>query len=372
MYVVGKGNLLAELGHLNLKVDFLHIKHLERVQSVEDAKEAYMLDKHVKALLLSWDEESELQENVEKILEGLQPYTQQLQELWVEGYTSSYFPEWMSSPSLIHLRELCLINCKSCLHLTQYGKVPSLEILKLDKLPNLTRLSREDSENMFQHLSKLQITECPNLFGLPCLPFLNEMTISGKCNHGLLSSIHKLDSLESLGFDNFKELKCFPDGMLRKLTSLKKLWIASCSEIESLGEALQDVTALKSLILEDLLNLTSLSSSLGNLCSLQVLLLSNLPNLTSLPDSSGNLSSLQHLNICNCPKLICLPGSIQSFNALKILIIYGCPELERRCKRETGEDWPKISQIQTLVGMFWISCHLLIHFDPLIYYIVRL
>ena len=95
MYVAGKGNLLAELGHLNLKVDFLHIKHLERVQSVEDAKEANTLDKHVKALLLSWDEESELQENVEKILEGLQPYTQQLQELWVEGYTSSYFPEWM-------------------------------------------------------------------------------------------------------------------------------------------------------------------------------------------------------------------------------------------------------------------------------------
>jgi len=46
---------------------------------------------------------------------------------------------------------------------------------------------------------------------------------------------------------------------------------------------------------------------------------------------------------------------IQSLSALKSLSIYGCPELEKRCKMETGEDWPKISHIQNLQGMFWIS-----------------
>jgi len=114
MYVVGKkkGSLLEELGQLNFEVDRFHIKHLERVKSVEDAKEANMLSKHVNSFWLSWDKESELQENVEKILEVLQPYIQQLQELRVEGYTGSYFPEWMSSPSFKHLRSLFHTNAK--------------------------------------------------------------------------------------------------------------------------------------------------------------------------------------------------------------------------------------------------------------------
>ncbi|RHN55124.1 putative leucine-rich repeat domain, L domain-containing protein [Medicago truncatula] len=351
MYVVGRkrGFLLAELGQLNLKGE-LYIKHLERVKSVEEAKEANMLSKHVNNLWLEWYEESQLQENVEQILEVLQPYTQQLQRLCVDGYTGSYFPEWMSSPSLIHLGKLRLKNCKSCLHLPQLGKLPSLEVLELFDLPKLTRLSREDGENMFQQLFNLEIRRCPNLLGLPCLPSLKVMIIEGKCNHDLLSSIHKLSSLESLEFEGIKELKCFPDGILRNLTSLKKLMIICCSEIEVLGETLQHVTALQWLTLGNLPNLTTLPDSLGNLCSLQSLILGNLPNLISLSDSLGNLSSLQGLEIYKCPKLICLPASIQSLTALKSLDICDCHELEKRCKRETGEDWPKISHIQYLRG----------------------
>ena len=280
----------------------------------------------------------------------LQPFVQQLQELRVVGYTGSYFPEWMSSPSLIHLRKLRIKNCKSCLHLPQLeklpslkeltiwgcleleiddlGKLPSLKVLKLYELPNLTRLSREDGENMFQQLFILEIRRCPNLLGLPCLPSLKKMSILGKCKHDLPSSIHKFGSLE---YFKIEELNCFPDGMLRNLTSLKELDIWNCSEIEGLGEDLQHVTSLQSLSLEDL------------------------PNLTSLPDCFGNLSSLQKLSIVTCPKLTCLPVSIQSLAALITLEIWECPELERRCKRETGEDWPTISHIPHLEGMFWIS-----------------
>lgn len=55
---------MAKLGQLNFKIDQFHIKHLERVKSVKDAKEANMSSKHVNNLRLSWDEESQLQENV--------------------------------------------------------------------------------------------------------------------------------------------------------------------------------------------------------------------------------------------------------------------------------------------------------------------
>ncbi|WJX57144.1 hypothetical protein P8452_42732 [Trifolium repens] len=333
IYVVGhkRGFLLEELGQLNLKGE-LHIKHLERVKSVTDAKEANMFSKHLNLLWLSWEriEDSQLQENVKQILEVLQPHTHHLQELGVEGYTGVHFPQWMSSPSFKHLHCVHLKDCQSCLHLPQLGKLPflrelfisnisriiyleeescdggvaggfiALEHLSLEKLPSLIRISREDRENMFPHLSELVIVECPNLLGLPCLPSLNYMCIQGKCNQDLLSSISKHGSLESLCFYDNEELTCFPDGMLRNLISLKLLMIWSWSEIEGLEEALQHMTTLESLILRDL------------------------PNLTSLSESLGNLGFLHHLKISNCPKLMCLPMSIQSLTSLESLGIYSC------------------------------------------------
>ncbi|RHN55112.1 putative leucine-rich repeat domain, L domain-containing protein [Medicago truncatula] len=245
MYIVGnkRGFLLAELGQLNLKGE-LHIKHLERVKSVTDAKEANMFSKHLSLLWLSWERtaESQLQENVEQILEVLQPHIHHLQELRVEGYTGVHFPQWMSSPSLKNLHCVYIKDCQSCLHLPQLGKLPylkelfisnvsriiyldeesydggaeggftELEHLSLEKLPNLIRISREDRENLFPHLSALVVIECPNLLGLPCLPSLNYICIQGKCNQDLLSSIHKHGGLESLCFYDNKELTCFPDG----------------------------------------------------------------------------------------------------------------------------------------------------------------
>jgi len=356
MYVVGnkRGFFLAELGQLNLKEE-LHIKHLERVKSVEDAKEANMLTKCLNYLGLSWmsTEESQLQGNVEQILEVLQPaHTQKLQRLCVEGYTGTQFPQWMSSPSLRDLNFLYLKDCKNCLHLPQLAKLPflkelllfnmslvlyldevsydsgvvegfiALECLLLENMPNLLRLSREDRENMFPRLSRLEITECPKLLDLPCLPSLRDMNIKGKCNQDLLSSIHKLGSLKSLQLRGNKEIT---DGMLRNPTSLKDLTISSCSELEGLDETLKQVT------------------------SLECLSLRNLPSLTSLPESLRNLSSLIELEIVECPKLTCLPISIQSLPGLRCLVIYGCYELEKRCEKEKGEDWPKISHVENII-----------------------
>ncbi|XP_004489884.1 putative disease resistance protein RGA4 [Cicer arietinum] len=357
MYIVGqkKGFFLEELGQLNLKGK-LHIKHLERVKSVRDAKEANMLSKHLSHLWLSWErnEEFQLQENVEQILDVLQPHIHQLQELGVEGYQGMYFPHWMSSLSLNDLQCLYLKDCHSCLHLPQLAKLPYLKelfisnmsrliyideesynggvmggfiilkFLSLEKLPNLIRISKEDRENMFPHLSALEIIECPNLSGLPYLPSLDYMRIQGKCNQDLLSSIHKLACLESLWFYDNAELTCFPDGMLRNLTSLKTFMIWNCSKIEGFDEALQHMTSLESLIVRDL------------------------PNLTTLPESLGNLGLLHDLRISNCPKLTCLPMSIQSLTGLESLRIYSCSELEKRCEKETSEDWPKIAHVQNI------------------------
>ncbi|XP_027361339.1 putative disease resistance protein RGA4 [Abrus precatorius] len=423
-YIIGdkRGFLLTELGRLNLKGELL-IKHLERVKRVGDAQEANMSTKHLNSLLLSWNinEESELQEKAEQILEVLQPRTEQLETLVVGGYKGSRFPPWMSSPSLTHLNRLELVDCNNCLQLPQLGKLPSLkrlsvcnmihiihlyeesydgeavfmalEFLLLEEMPNLIRLAREDGENMFPRLSTFQITDCPELLDLPSLPSINDLRIKGKCRE-VLSSIHKLSSLQSLSFNYNEELTCLPDGMLQNLTSLKKiefyklskleilatriinlkaiqeLYIRGSSRLKSLGDEslMEGLSSLKKLeilecskfnmsagfkyltCLEDLNigkceEMECLDEALPHMTALQSLRLWDLLNLQSLPDCFGNLALLRELRISNCPKLRCLPMSIQCLSGLKTLAIYRCPELEKRCEKETGEDWSKIAHV---------------------------
>ncbi|CAK8536971.1 unnamed protein product [Lathyrus sativus] len=403
MYVVGKkkGFHLAELGQLNLKGS-LCIKHLERVESVMDANEANMLRKQVNNLKLEWEinEEFQLQENVEEILEVLEPQTQQLQKLRVRGYTSAYFPQWISSSSLNILTTLELLNCESCLHLPDLGKLPSLknltvfkmshvkylyeedscngggaggfrklENLELVQLPNLVKLSREDRDNNFSCLSILQITECPVLLELPCLPSLSDLHVGGECSQHLLNSIHKYHTLEKLCFSDNEELSFSPDGMLRDLTSLKIFNTNDCENLKSLhdilshglhslkrlsirrcqkfnlSESFQYLTCLEELIIKSCPEIEGLHEALQQMCALQSLTLGDLPNLASLPEWLGNLGLLHKLEIYNCPKLTCLPISIQRLTSLKRLEIYNCRELEKRCKENTGEDWHKIAHI---------------------------
>ncbi|XP_045813818.1 putative disease resistance protein RGA1 isoform X2 [Trifolium pratense] len=405
MYIVGnkRGSYLAELAQLNLKGE-LHLKHLERVKNVTDSKEANMSRKYVNHLRLSWDrnEESELQENVEQIAEMLQPHAQQLQLLGVEGYRGEHFPQWMSSPSL---KDLELTDCKNCLYLKEEssnggiaGGFIALENLLLNKMSKLISFSRDQvAENMFTCLSKLKIIGCPNLLGLPFLPALKKLSVRGNCSWELLSSIHKLHNLESLYLEDNEEVSCFPDNMLSNLTSLKELmirnhsklkllpietinpcvlWslsIENCENLESLkDEALQGLhsllyleilkcpkfnlsagfgylTCLKGLRIGNFSDMSGFSEALQHMTALRILELSELPNLTSLPDCLGNLGLLRALSIEECPNLMCLPTTIQRLSGLQTLDIQAChPELANRCKKETGEDWPKIAHVEYL------------------------
>nr|KYP66225.1 Putative disease resistance protein RGA3 [Cajanus cajan] len=124
--------------------------------------------------------------------------------------------------------------------------------------------------------------------------------------------------LESLMVKGYKGAN-FPRWMFS--SSLKQLVIKGCKEVEGLHEALRHMTALKRLELNDL------------------------PKLEFLPDCFGNLSLLRQLTIGFCDKLRCLPTSLSHSN-LNSLWIYGChPDLEKRCEKEIGEDWPKIAHI---------------------------
>jgi len=134
MYLVGKGRgfLLEELGPLKLKGS-LEIKHLEKVKSVNDAKETNMPSKELNKLTLTWDRfrEEKFVGNDEEVLEALQPNTDTLRCLRVEGYQGSRFPQWMSTPSFRYLTYLELLFCENCVKLSELGKLPLLKRLDI-------------------------------------------------------------------------------------------------------------------------------------------------------------------------------------------------------------------------------------------------
>ncbi|KAL2662204.1 hypothetical protein AAZX31_02G028900 [Glycine max] len=179
-----KGFFLAELGALKLKGD-LEIKHLGKVKSVKDVKEANMSIKPLNKLKLSWDkydEEWEIQENVKEILEGLCPDTQQLQSLWVGGYKGDYFPQWIFSPSLMYLRiegcrdvkaldealqHMTVLHSLSLYYLRNLESLPDclgdLPLLRELAIAFCSKLRRLPTSLRLQTLKTLRIWGCPDL-----------------------------------------------------------------------------------------------------------------------------------------------------------------------------------------------------------------
>ncbi|KAJ0810947.1 putative virus X resistance protein-like, coiled-coil [Helianthus annuus] len=82
-----------------------------------------------------------------------------------------------------------------------------------------------------------------------------------------------------------------------------------------------------------------------NLLKLEELELRKCEKLISLP---CNLPSIRKMKFEDCGGLLSLPDEIQSFKDLNKLVITECKHLSKRCKREKGEDWHKISHIPVL------------------------
>ncbi|KAF7129608.1 hypothetical protein RHSIM_Rhsim10G0075400 [Rhododendron simsii] len=427
IFIVGQaeGYRIGELKELNLAGELV-IKKLDNVRSPADAENANLKRKHdLVSLNLRWSyhKEENLPNDVEGVLESLQPHSN-LKKLSISNYRGSKFPNWMMCSVLKNLVELSLDSCSRCEQLPPLGKLHSLkkldigemdslkcfdpeyygdgeisfqalETLSLEGMPSLEEWTTMDRQDVFPRLRELDIKYgCPKLTNLPALPALKRLGIGD--NEMLLKSVNNLTSLSSLKLCYF-QLEILPDGLFQNHEALESLGLENMPNIETLQNQMSGLSSLKQLSLnwcnklgnlqglETLNSLDSLDISgcdsltdlkgLEGLTSLRWLYIYGCPEIQSFPEGMRHLNSLQRIMIYYCEGLITLPnwlGSLQSLSYLRIedcsnlrsmpdelgdqknlreLSIRSCPDLERRCKKESGEDWLKIAHIPAI----WIN-----------------
>ncbi|XP_075486379.1 disease resistance protein RGA2-like [Primulina tabacum] len=330
VFIVGEDSAhqISQLKELNLGGE-LSIRGLENVRNLKVVKAANMITKrNLVSLNLSWTSRANKisMEHFEVTLEDVQPH-HNLEQICISSYQGSRFPNWMSSPAFINLREITLEICEKCEHLPALGKLPALKVLKLVTLDSIRRLGGEwcgDGRSSFVALTKLSLSEmpnleewiipnshesflrlryldidtCPKLIGLPfphvLFNSLEELRFYECDSLGLFPAaiLGNMPSLRSLSFICCDKVDPLSGPLQRVVTSLQELVISECPELKCLPESIQQLSALTTLRIVSCLGLCSLPDLIGNLRSLSTFDLSGCVNLTSLSDGTGNLQSL--------------------------------------------------------------------------------
>ena len=142
-----------------------------------------------------------------------------------------------------------------------------------------------------------------------------------------------------------------PQGM-RYLTALQILsvWGSEVVDLSNHWDEMewQGLRTLLSLKFCYLPKLVSLPMRLQYVSSLQYLQIDECLSLIAIPEWFCKLISLQSLNIRHCPNLESLPEGFGALTSLQTLNIEGSTCLLKRCKKQIGEDWHKISHIPNL------------------------
>ncbi|XP_074320031.1 disease resistance protein RGA2-like isoform X2 [Silene latifolia] len=335
---------LADLGGLdNLKGE-LKIVLVDRSKDiVSEAKAANLDRKEITSFTMIF-RESTIED--EMVLENLKP-SASLEILSIENYGGKRLPCWMREgihlwlPNLVWIE---IVDCKECINMCSFGRLPHLEILILKRLDKV------------EYIEELYLIDIPELKGWW------SMTESAQdCSQNqLLKLMPAFPKLRSMTMD-IEVVISLAQVFLRRLSSLETLSVCGQTKVvteQTCGPSnvgvkhRQPAILLKNYLpmLRDLwfwnYQMKHLPEEFRGMSSLTSLTLDKCEALEAVPEWIDSLTSLESLHIFLCPRLKSLPHEISNLSNLKTLSLLGCSsELEERCQSPSGEDWPKIQHI---------------------------
>ncbi|XP_068640171.1 putative disease resistance protein RGA3 [Aristolochia californica] len=263
-----------------------------------------------------------------------------LRVLRLQGCMIERLPESISSLKLLRLLDLSYTPLRILPN--SIGKLYNLQILNLRNCTHITELPKDITKLIYLRFLYLElcislpsdaIAHVGNLRNLQTLP---RFVVSRETGHRI-SELKDMSDLKGniviFSLENVASEEEAKEANMKKkpyITDLTLQW--SPMFLSGDRDASGDEKVLDSLEPHSNLKHLSLVGYQGR----------------RSPSWLKNLTSLQRLELNSCPKLASLPENGLP-NSLQLLKIIWCPLLEERCKKETGEDWPKIAHIPKVI-----------------------
>uniref|UniRef100_A0A803MLU2 Uncharacterized protein n=2 Tax=Chenopodium quinoa TaxID=63459 RepID=A0A803MLU2_CHEQI len=271
-------------------------------------------------------------------------------------------------PSFKRLFKLSILGCPKLESFPPCPRVKTLSLSKLDE--NFKIMEFRDvvddynDHNRPSALRKVNVFE--NIGYLKSLSMSSVTSLSITWDHKVerLSQAKEAfrscsSSLRRLTIQGCENLRSVSQG-LEYLTVLESLSVIQCpvltfSEEDDSNEddgmpwrALHQ--SLRSLELWGVESMSLLPSGMQYLSALQDLTIERSQEFKALPEWIGCLSSLKSLRVKCCLEFDSLPETMRSLTNLKLLDLSYCKQgLKEKCQNPTGNDWPKIQHISSII-----------------------